>query len=210
MNTSFPDSNPVPIVPRRKKWGVVKVGFLVALALFCSWTVYGMVFNGDIKSARRAAVQSVPGEWDKRFDMGIGPVILGFARTVVSFIDAVPPEARVALRSVKGAGVSIYHLRDGAERPTREAVLVNADRALARRGWERLVGVTSGQDVVAIYTPANMKSVEDAAVCVLVNNGRELVVVSARANLDEIMLLAMDRLNEEKWRFNSSGSPFRF
>lgn len=201
MNT-LPMNPPIPSAPARpKRWGVVKVGFLVILAMFCSWTVYGMVFNGDIKAARKAVASSVPGEWDKKFDFGVGPIILGLARTVVSFIDQVPPEARVALRSIKGAGVSIYHLHDGAERPSRASIMSNADKTMARRGWERIVGVTSERDVVAVYTPSSMTSIENTSVCVLVNNGNDLIVVSARANLDDILKLAMDRVNEEQgWK----------
>ena len=205
MNTLPSNVGTENVLPKPRKWGVIKVGFLIVLAMLCSYTVYGMVFNGDIKAARKAVASSVPGDWNKKFDFGVGPIVLGLARTVVSFIDDVPAEAKVVLHSVKGAGVSIYHLREGAERPARESVLVHADKAMAWRGWERLVGVTSQRDVVAVYIPSKMKSVDNAAVCVLVNNGNDLIVVSARANLDEIMTLAMDRLDQEP---GNTGNPW--
>ena len=67
---------------------------------------------------------------------------------------------------------------------------------MRRRGWERIVGVAGGRQFVAVYMPRNLRTVKRMACCVAVLNEQDLVVASARGNLQPLPELAMQRLQE--------------
>ena len=69
-----------------------------------------------------------------------------------------------------------------------------ADKCMRRRGWDRVVGVAQGRQFVAVYMPRNLLSVKRMACCVAVLNEQDLVVASARGNLEPLLVLATQRL----------------
>jgi hypothetical protein len=72
-----------------------------------------------------------------------------------------------------------------------------ADKCMRQRGWERIVGVAQGRQFVAVYMPRNLRTAKRMECCVAVLNERDLVVASARANLEPLLELATQRLQEE-------------
>jgi len=72
-------------------------------------------------------------------------------------------------------------------------MLVAADSAMNARGWERVVGVIHGHDLVAVYLPGKDTSASRVKCCVLVFNGKKMVVVSARGNLEPLFQYAFNQ-----------------
>ena len=115
---------------------------------------------------------------------------LSAVRAGLSFVK-LDAGARAALQSVRGAEVGVYQLPSGAKPPDRAAMLAAADAAMAGRGWDRVVGVMDGRDLVAVYLPDEIASARRMKCCVMVFDGREMVVVSARANLEPLLEYAL-------------------
>ena len=69
-------------------------------------------------------------------------------------------------------------------------MLASADSAMTARGWERVVGVIDGRDLVAVYLPKKL-SVHRLKCCVLVFDGKEMVLVSAQGNPEPLVAYAL-------------------
>ena len=68
--------------------------------------------------------------------------------------------------------------------------LAAADSAMAARGWERVAGVMDGHDLVTVYL-LNKVSVHRVKCCVMVFDGKELVLVSAEGNPEPLVKYAL-------------------
>jgi hypothetical protein len=136
-------------------------------------------------------MNSAKAEWDEQIEIGVGAITLNLARAVVAFTD-VEPEARTALRAVRGAEVGVYHRRDSRRKLDRAAMLRAADKAMEARGWDRVVGVIEQHAFVAVYVPNDLRSTRNVKACVVSLDDRELVVASARSNLEPLMELAFN------------------
>ena len=76
----------------------------------------------------------------------------------------------------------------------RAAVFLATDKAMAARGWERVVGVAEKDDLVAVYLPRKGLAVGRMKCCMMVLHGPTLVVASARGNIEPLLNLSRDRL----------------
>ena len=90
-----------------------------------------------------AVMESVPGEWHKQFAVNVGYVTVGLVRFGSAFF-RLPPEARAALQALDGGEVGVYEVKGETLHPDYAAILGAADKAMRRRGWERVVGVSDG------------------------------------------------------------------
>ena len=149
----------------------------------------------DAAALRNSLLQSSDTSWTKTIEVGVGTLTLSATRFGLSFVD-LEPEARTALQSVRGAEVGVYQLHGGGMKD-RGGMLSSADKAMAARGWNRLVGVVKDRDLVAIYVPKKLASTRDIRVCVAVFNDRQFVVASARSDLEPLMAIA---LNRPEWK----------
>ena len=70
-----------------------------------------------------------------------------------------------------------------------------ADSAMNRRGWDRVVGVLDGEDMVAVYVSSKTTSCRLLECCVVVFDGEQMVVASARGNLEPLLKLTQNRFN---------------
>jgi hypothetical protein len=122
-------------------------------------------------------------------------VIRGGAR-----IFELPPEARAALEAVHGAEVGVYKLQHELTPADFSALFSSTDRTMASRGWDRIVGVVDGQQFVAVYFPHRKVSLRSLKCCVVVFDGRELVVASASGNLEPLFQLAGQHIDLGKMR----------
>ena len=113
-------------------------------------------------------------------------------RDRVNVVD-VDPDARLALRALRGAEVGVYRIRGQAGE--RSSVLDRVDEAMTQKGWQRLVGVMNPNELVAVFVPENVRTARNVEVCVLVLNEREMVVVGARGDLEPLMEMAMSHAN---------------
>lgn len=142
-----------------------------------------------------AVMESVPGEWHKQFAVNVGYVTVGLVRFGSAFF-RLPPEARAALQALDGGEVAVYEVKGETLHPDCAAILGAADKAMRRRGWERVVGVSDGSQVVAVYAPGKNRG-KDISCCVAVLDDQNLIVVSARGNLSPLLELAQRRLHEK-------------
>jgi len=69
-------------------------------------------------------------------------------------------------------------------------MLAAADSAMTARGWERLVGIIDGRNLVTVYFPQKI-SVHRLKCCVMVFDGKELVLVSAQGNPEPLLEYAL-------------------
>jgi hypothetical protein len=145
----------------------------------------------EAQAVQDALVNGLPGEWQTRIQVSVGPALFGLARAGVALAD-IEPEARTAIRSVRGCKVSIHQFV--GDKADRAAMLAGADRTMNERGWERVVGVLDRDELVAVYAPSGELTTRRLPLCVMVFDGRELVVVSALGNAEPLAELAFAEL----------------
>ncbi len=188
--SSQPSSPPLPRVSAG--YYVLAAG-LVFLGV-CALNIVNMFRLGSEANALRSTVMaSVPGLWDKTVALRVGSITTGLVRCGSRFFH-MPMEPRAALDSVHGAEVGVYKLRDEPNRVAYGPILAQADKAMTARGWTRVVGVIEERQLVAIYLPRKGVSARHMRCCLAVLNGRDLVVVSARGNLDPLLAIAAKHL----------------
>lgn len=174
--------------------GVVLVFALLVLPGLCVVGVTGYFRLGSETAAlRETMMSSVKGHWEKKIELNVGWFTTAVARTFSRAI-ILQPEPRAALEAVRGVEVGVFELagEPGAFNPG--AVLLRADQALKRRGWQRIVGVTQEHQLVAIYMPSRETSQRDLKCCLMVFEGRQLVVVSARGKVEPLLAIAEKHL----------------
>jgi len=66
-------------------------------------------------------------------------------------------------------------------------MLAFADKVLSARGLERVVGVLDGEDLVSVFVPAGAVLAGKVKCCVLVFDGRQMVMVSARVDAEPLL-----------------------
>ena len=186
-------SEPPVIRPRTTHlwlWIVLAVLFLMPVMLVVGVTSYFRL-SSDTKALRNGLIKSSGVQWRQRIALNVGGLTLGAVRTGMSFapLDA---KARAALEAVRGAEVGIYQLASGAEPPDCATMLAAADTAMIARGWDRVVGVIDGDNLVTVYISEKTTSARRMECCVMVFDGRQMVLVSARSNLETLLHIALE------------------
>jgi hypothetical protein len=181
---------PVPSVihpPAKRLWLLGILAVLLALTFVIAVEVVSCFhLSSDARALRNSLIKSSGVEWRQQIALSAGGLPLCAIRAGLSFV-RLDDGARAALQSVRGAEVGIYQLPSGAKSPERAALLAAADAAMMARGWDRVVGVMDGQDLVAVYLPGKIASSRRMKCCLMVFDGQEMVVVSARANLEPFL-----------------------
>jgi len=149
---------------------------------------------------RQSVMKSVPGPWDKRFAARLGSLTLCAVRLGAHWAH-LPSEARAGLAALRGVDVGVYQLQREPGAPDCGAVFQAADEVMTRRGWERVLGVAQPTGVVGIYLPRKGVSCSAMRCCLLVLEERNLVVASARGNLEPLLAMAQQHIEQ-------SGMPF--
>jgi hypothetical protein len=191
-----------PVIPRRALpkflWIVVILLGLLGLVV---WGVTGYFrLSPDAGALRTIALESAGGSWHKVIALRCGWMTTGLIRTGLGFIP-MEPEARAALMAVRGAEVGVYQLEAGSRNWEHRTMLARADKEMVARGWDRAVTVSKANELVAVYLSSGWFSKQNLKCCVLVLQDRELVVVSARANLGPVLALACEHLERNPERF---------
>jgi hypothetical protein len=180
----------------RVRTGYVVLALVLCLPLLCAIGIAGCFHLSSATQALRSSViESAPGQWDKRFAVRVPGLALGLVRFGSRFFN-LPPELKAALDALHGAEVGVYNLQDAPCALDYSAVFTAADKCMRQRGWERIVGVARGRQFVAVYMPRNLRTAKRMACCVVVLNEQDLVVASARGNLEPLLELATQRLQE--------------
>jgi hypothetical protein len=165
--------------------------------MMCSIGVLGMLRLGsEATILRKTLMSSVPGNWDKKIAIRVGGITTALVRGGSLFFN-LPPEPRAALDALHGAEVGVYNLREEPGYVERGPILTRADQAMVARGWDRIVGVVQENDLVAVYVPHKKVSARNFRCCVVVFSGRDLVVVSARGNVEPLLALAQKHIEPD-------------
>ena len=186
---TFPPIHPSPLPPasfRPRVWH-----FVIALVIILPvWTVVGVTgyfrLSPEARVLRGSLMDSVGGQWHKKFAVHLGGMTMGLVRFGSQFLH-IPPEPKAALKTLHGAEVGIYDLADDPSGLDSVRIFNNADRAMKSRGWQRIVGVVKEGDLVAVYFPISAVRPSSMACCVMVFHERQLVVASARGNLEPLL-----------------------
>ena len=152
--------------------------------------------SSDTRALRNELTRASGAEWRKQIGLNIGNMTLGVVRGGVLFTK-LDPEAKTALQAVRGVEVGVYELDSTSIPPDRAAMLNAADKAMSSRGWERVVGVLDGDDMVGVFMPTKIASPSQMKCCVVVLDGKQLVLVSARVNPQPLVELIQ---NKSDWR----------
>lgn len=180
---------------RIRAWYVV-LALVLCLPLLGAIGITGYFrLSSPTQALRSSVIESVPGQWDKRFAGRVGGLTLGLVWFISHFFN-MPPEAEAALAALHGAEVGVYNLHDAPSTLDYSAMFLAADKRMRRLGWERTVGVARGRQFVAVYMPRNLRTVKRMACCVAVLNEEDLVVASARGNLQPLIELATQHLGD--------------
>lgn len=172
------------------QYTVLLLVFLVPGLLAYGVTSYFRL-SGDTAALRDSLLSSAQGRCNKRLALNVGWATVGLARAGLGFCD-MPPEARQALQSVRGGDVALYRLGGPVNRA---GIIIEADRMMRNRKMERVVGVSTGDDLVAVYLPSGKIAPQRVRCSVLVVHGEEAVIVGARGNLKPILELIANELN---------------
>ena len=176
--------------PSRVRAGYIVLGAIVLFLMMCAIGVVGMFQLGsEATLLRKTLMSSVAGIWDKKIAIRVGGITTALVRGGSRFFN-LPPEPRAALDALHGAEVGVYNLREEPGYVERGPILTRADKAMAARGWDRVVGVVQENNLVAIYMPHKKASAGNIRCCLMVFSGRDLVVVSARGNVEPLLALA--------------------
>jgi hypothetical protein len=166
---------------------VVAVLFLMS---FACYSLPGFLHLGrDAAALRNGLLKTAAREYSPVVEANLGPVTFWAVRTGLGFAP-LEPEARMALRAVRAAEVSYSQRRHPGGKLDQATMLADADKAMTARGWERIVGVRDGDDLVAVYVPKNLRSPRDVRFCAAVVGAEELVVAAGRSNLEPLMEIA--------------------
>lgn len=200
------DATPAPeetVAPRpgRRLWLYALFGLLATPPLLllgaALYVLSCLTLSSTTADLKNAVVRNSGGGWESRFTGRVGWLPLAAARCVVPFIPQAPPEAHLALQAARGGEVAVYQRPHAAGPADYRQLLLSADKVMARDGWERAVGVMQGDDCVGVYVPRDASSPSRAQVCVFVVSGNDLVIASARANLNPLLEIVRNKLAEE-------------
>ena len=189
---SLPQSNSAP----RLQTGHVVLLACFALLVLCIVGVTGYFRLSSETAALSSSIRkAVPGTWHKKIAVNVGGFTVAVVRHGLRFV-RLEPEPRAAIEALRGADVGIYDLRQQTAGVPDPSVLLATDKAMAARGWERVVGVAEKEDLVAVYMPRKGLSARKMKCCVMVLHGTTLVVASARGNVEPLLAIARDHLGQ--------------
>jgi hypothetical protein len=177
--------------PRRRVWPWILGGAVFCMAMAVASVVSCFGLDRDAAALHRRVAAVFGDSLHRRVQLSVGLPGVTAARMIVHSIDDVPPEARQALAAVKSASVGVYELDAAPEAAARARLLREADEAMNRRGWSRVVGVADGDDTVAVYADPEADADDSQRVCVLVCDHRNVVIVAARADPAPLVALAV-------------------
>jgi len=177
-----------------------RTGEVVALILLFTFVVavVGVTsyfrLSSEAATLRESALSSLNVPWNRKINLNVGFFTTGLVRVGSHFIN-LPPEARAAIASVRGAEVGVYNLGRTAGHWDGGSILARADEAMAARCWDRLVGVSRKEELVAVYVPRRGLSSSRVRCCVLVLNRENLIVAGGSGNLLPLLQIAHEKMD---------------
>src|SRR5437016_719880 len=151
MNAAQDTLSPRPWIRRL----ALPLGLVLALSLLLYGVTSFFRLSRDARCLRNSltgATEAQSVSLTKRLELSIGALSFGAFRAGLSLVP-LQQEVRAALGAMRGAEVGLYDLGASWTELDRGIILEAADRAMAARGWDRLVGVTKARELVAVYIP---------------------------------------------------------
>jgi len=142
--------------------------------------------SSDTRALRQGLMKASGVEWRQQIGLNIGAFTFGAARAGLAFVP-LDPDARAAVAAVRGAEVGIYQMTTDRDRPDGATMLAIADEVMNERGWERTVGVLHEEQLVGVYLPGDSFSARRVKCCIVVFDGRQMILVRANANLEPLL-----------------------
>ena len=140
-----------------------EIGITLAIALVSIGLTGCFKVSSDVRALRDCVMKAAPAEWEEEIEIGVGPLTLNLARAGLAFVD-LEPEARSALHAVRSAEAGVYKLRSDRQQLSLAAMLSAADKTMAGRGWDRVVGVMHRRELVAVYVPGQVRSTRNVKI----------------------------------------------
>lgn len=183
--------------PRRRGRGwILPVFATAALGLLIFGVTGYFRLNPDARALRNTLLQATTGSAhsvSRNLEFHVGPLTCLALRSGLGQL-RLEPKARAALETFRGGEVGVYHLPGGMARKESNRVRSAADAAMMQRGWEPLVEVAEGNQLVLIYVPADGLRGTTVRVCLAVLQRDQLVIGSATANLEPLAALGLSEL----------------
>ncbi len=147
--------------------------------------------SSETRTLRDELIKSSGVAWRQEIVLNAGYLPVFAARAGLVCVP-MPAAARAVVKSVRTASVGVYELPAATPAPDRATLLAAADSAMTVRGWERVVVVMDGEDLVTVYLPKEV-SVHRLKCCVMVFDGKEMVLVSAQINPEPLLKYALNQ-----------------
>lgn len=196
-------SNSIPPQPVRARRGL-RLGHW-ALVLFAAMSIVAVLEAASIFRLNRQASEvrdliglAVSGETSTQVQFSVGSGVLGLARFVVGFIDDVPAEALRAMAAVDSASVGVYRLHETPSIEERIAIMNRTAENMTEDGWYRVVAVHDDDELVMIFAPDADMAAGNLQLCIVVCDQNDLVVVSARGDVEPLRDIAA--MHTAQWR----------
>lgn len=199
---------PVAASPQRRRIWPWILGALLTPVFLLGFAAFSfLTLNSEAATLRSQVMDASHSDWDTRVQVSVGRLSFGMLRTGLSLVPGIEEEVRLAMKTVRHASVGVYELADRSANWSREKLFADTDKAMARRGWTRLVGVAEDRNTVLVYVADDADLDATVDVCVAVVDGRNLVVVSANIDGDAIAKLVSSQANG---KFSAKARHFRF
>jgi len=170
---------------------------LVLLApAICAYGITGYFRLGsETKALQRTVMKAMGGECQKKFAIHAGWLTMGAVRLGTRWVN-MPPEPRAALEALRTAEVGVYALDEEPAQADSGALFQEVGVAMGARGWDRIVGVAHGKDMVSVFIPHKANLSRQIACCLMVVSGRNLVIASVRGNPGPLLEIAQRHIDK--------------
>ncbi len=177
----------VPAIRRRRIWPWVLGLCLTPFVVLAVAVGRYVTLDRDASVLRQHIMAASGATWDTKIQISVGRGTLGTVRAGLHLVDhAHLADARLALGAVRHASIGVYELAPEKVRVSHRQLLTETDQGMRRRGWSRLASVAEQKESVIMYV-ADASTIDGSIeLCLAVLTERELVVVSAQVNPEEL------------------------
>lgn len=173
---------------------ILRAGTLI-VSVCCLLTMTGCFgVDGQFKRLRNTVVEGANIDYEVDVEFGIGPMLIGFAKKVVSWSDEPDSEIAVDLLSqIKKVQVGVYQLRDFQldRSEVRDRMLEMVDY-MGRNGYDAIIRNYEDNGGSLIMVKSHFEHPEKVKeVVVLSFDPNELNIVQLRGNVNEIVDVAV-------------------
>jgi len=173
---------------------LMRAGTLVVSAC-CLLTMTGCFgVDGQFKQLRNTVVEGANVNYEVDVEFGVGPMLIGIAKTVVSWSDEPDSEVAIDLLSeIKKVQIGVYQLDDfKLERSEVRARMLEMVEYMGRNGYDAIIRNYEDHGGSLIMVKSHFEHPEKVKeIVVLSFDPNELNIVQLRGNVNEIVDVAV-------------------